>query len=188
VSVRTFLALDVPSEVRERVGELQERLRRAESNLRVVRPPNMHLTVKFIGDWDESRLANLCRAAAVAAARVPPFETAFGSIDVFPHIRRPRVIVVPCTSRPAGSLEDLHSELERELAPLGVRPDGRPFKPHLTVARVKGRVGEGFSDLIDELRGFTGGDGEGRDLTTYLSDLRPGGPVYTRAGSAPLGG
>jgi 2'-5' RNA ligase len=186
--VRTFIALHVPEEVREEMIPLQERLGHVAENLRMVAPANMHLTLKFVGDWEENRLGDLCEGARRAASRVNPFRLLFGGVDVFPHIRRPRVVILKCASQPPSALSDLHSELEGELAPLGVKPEGRVFRPHLTIARVKGRGGRGLADLVLHLGGFEAGTGEAAELGVFLSDLTPRGPVYSRVGAARLGG
>ncbi|MHC4601289.1 MAG: RNA 2',3'-cyclic phosphodiesterase [Planctomycetota bacterium] len=185
---RTFLALGVPDEVRDEMAALQDRLRRVEPNLRIVAPRNMHLTVKFVGEWGEDRLAELCAAARRAAAKVKPFPLLFRGVDAFPHVRRPRVIVLHCESAPDGALGELHRALEGELAGVGIRPEGRPFKPHLTVARVKGRAGKDLAAGLRSLSGFLGGEGEAEALGVFLSELTPGGPIYTKADLAPLGG
>jgi 2'-5' RNA ligase len=183
---RTFVAVEIPSDIREAIGRVQERLK--GSGLRLVDAGNLHLTVKFIGDWDEGALADLCAAVGRAAATVAPFEYTLGGIGAFPNLSRPHVVFLGGSDRPEGSFRRLHEAVETELEALGIRPEGRGFKPHLTLARVKAdRAPADLGDTLRRFADFEAGTADASELAVVLSDLTRDGPVYTRAGTLPLG-
>jgi len=186
--LRTFVALNIPEEVREEVEPVQKRLSASGTPLRAVSPANMHVTLKFIGDWEENRLMEVCEAVARGASSVEPFELRFRGIGAFPHLRKPRVVTLACESDPPDALQRLHAALERELEALGIPNDGRVFRPHITLARVKGAPGPDLRDAILQFGTFEAGSGRLDEVVVYLSEPAPGGPVYTRVGAAPVGG
>lgn len=95
----------------------------------------LHLTLKFLGDADEERVARLVRAANNVAARHRPFELTLGGVGAFPNFRRPRVVWLGMESEPR--LELLHHDVEVAAADVGYELEGRPFRPHVTLARVR---------------------------------------------------
>ncbi|MDI7277312.1 MAG: RNA 2',3'-cyclic phosphodiesterase, partial [Anaerolineae bacterium] len=135
--VRTFVAIELDVDLRTTLGELQGRLRRAPlARLgRWVAPEGIHLTLKFLGNVPAGRVPELGEALRRACARIAPFEIAIAGLGCFPSYQRPRVLWVG-VEEPTGSLERLYSAVERELERVGFRPEGRPFTPHLTLARV----------------------------------------------------
>ncbi|MHC5038226.1 MAG: RNA 2',3'-cyclic phosphodiesterase [Planctomycetota bacterium] len=185
---RTFIALDIPKEVRAEVATVQKRLARTGAKLRMVDPGKMHLTLKFIGEWEENRLAELCEAAERAASASPPFPIHYAGIGAFPGLRKPRVIYLAGEGDPPQALSVLHGALEQELEGLGIPRESRIFRPHITLARVKGPPGRELADTVSRFSSFAAGEGVAEEVIVFLSELRPGGPLYTRVGGAPLGG
>jgi RNA 2',3'-cyclic 3'-phosphodiesterase len=183
---RTFVAIELPEGVKKDIENVQKRL--SGPGLRMVDPGNLHLTIKFIGDWEEGALADLCAAVGRAAASVPAFGFTLGGVGAFPNASRPHVVYISCSDDPPGSFRALHEAVETELLPLGIRREGRVFKPHLTLARVKeGRDRPDLEDALHRFADYEGGGAEASELAVVLSDLTSGGPIYTRAGTLPLG-
>jgi len=139
--VRLFLAINPDAEVKTRIDEAMEPLRGAAPALRWVAADRLHLTVKFFGEQPNSIVSALSRAVDRAVARHGDAPLAFGGVGAFPNFRRARVVWLGVEPHPR--LELLHHDIEEACAALGFEPDGRPFRPHLTVARVPdGTTGE----------------------------------------------
>jgi len=114
-------------------------LRAAEPELAWVHEEKLHLTMKFLGDVDDAGVARLARAADAVAARHRPFEMTLGGVGAFPNFRRARVVWMGVESEPR--LELLHHDLEIACAEAGFEVEGRPFRPHITLARVRTPLG-----------------------------------------------
>lgn len=130
--VRTFVAIDLSEEIRERARESQEILRRSEGRLAIVDPANLHITVKFLGEVDPALIEPIVEA--LRTVRADPFEMTVGHAVCNPP-RRPRVVW--CDVADAGESAALARQVDDLLAPLGFSREKRPFRPHVTLARVK---------------------------------------------------
>jgi 2'-5' RNA ligase len=124
-------------------AEVREAVRGAIASFPVRRPPwrwiepgNFHLTVKFLGEVDERIVPLLHEAAAAVAARTAPFRLRFGRFGAFPSLTRPRVIFFEI-SEGAERLASLAAEVEEAMEALDFKRERRPFRAHLTLARIK---------------------------------------------------
>jgi 2'-5' RNA ligase len=188
--VRLFVAVEIDAAVLARLGDLSETLqRRASEQSRDARitwvpPERMHLTVRFIGEADDSR------AAAIADALTPRvgtevFDVRIGGIGVFPLRGAPRVIWAGIEA----GLEELHQlehEVTARLAACGVPPEDREYRPHLSLARVREAGGLRSRALLDGLAG-TLGTTRVEAITLFQSKLSPKGPTYMPLQRTPLG-
>ncbi len=130
--VRTFVAIDLPEDIRERARESQEILKRSSGRLAIVDPANLHLTVKFLGEIDPAQVDPVVEA--LRAVRADPFSLTVGYPVCNPP-RKPRVIW--CDVTDGGESAALARQVDDLLAPLGFPRETRPFRPHVTLARVK---------------------------------------------------
>lgn len=132
--MRLFLALNLDPEVRRRIHAATHALRAATPDARWVDESKLHLTLKFLGEQPETLVAPLSAALDQAAARSHELDLQFGAIGAFPNFRRPRVVWVGVAPDP--KLELLHHDIEVACEGLGLGVEGRPFRPHVTLARV----------------------------------------------------
>jgi len=131
--VRLFVALNLPDAVRRALWTAAAPVRELGLPVKWVRPEGIHVTLKFLGEVPDAREPEL-RAAlgrAVSGGRALPLVV--GGFGAFPGFERPRVIWAGIDPDPA--LELLQHRVEQEFGPLGFPPDGRPFRPHLTLGR-----------------------------------------------------
>jgi 2'-5' RNA ligase len=135
-TIRTFISVHIPGAVREAIGSWMGRLRPIGEDVKWVRCENLHLTLKFLGDVEESRVAAVGSAVEKAVSSRPPFNLALGGTGAFPNVRRPSVlwIGVPLGAEPMVALA---AGIESELAGLGFDREKRPFSAHLTLGRVR---------------------------------------------------
>jgi len=134
-ALRLFFAVAIPEEIKARIATLCA-AREIEAPARWVRPGGYHLTLRFLGETLEDRLPGLTEALQASAGQVGPFGVSFASAGAFPNKKRARVLWLGIQEG-AEALCFLANGLEGELAALGFSPEKRPFKPHLTVGRLK---------------------------------------------------
>jgi 2'-5' RNA ligase len=186
-TIRAFLALDPPEEILREIGRIQDRLRkRIHGDLRWVRPEGIHLTLKFFGDLPENAVVNISAVVGRAAAAVGSFELAICGTGVFPDPHRPRVVWMGMTGDVAR-LVTFQQGLERTLRGIGIPPEERPFRPHLTLGRIKSSKGlTGLAEALEKGRAVTAGRFTASGLGLFQSDLTPRGAVYTRLAVYPF--
>jgi 2'-5' RNA ligase len=144
-----------------------------------VHPENIHLTLKFFGNIEESRVEPILQAIGGPIQATSPFLIKVQGMGAFPHSKNPRVIWVGLVDR-EGVLITFQKELEGTLAKIGFEPEGRPFQPHLTIGRV--RTSRGKNDLIAKMekhREEEFGSIEAEEVGFFRSELKPTGPIYT---------
>ncbi len=175
--MRLFTAIDLPSTVLDTLEGLLERLK-PTARLKWSPRQNLHITTKFIGEWPETRRAEL-EAALRDLGRFEPIPIALRGLGFFPNSHAPRVFWVGVEAGPA--LAELARRTDAALARLGVPAETRPFSPHLTLARIKEPVPLGpLRQAIAKLESVEFGQFEADRFYLYLSELRPTGSVYTK--------
>lgn len=177
--LRTFIAIELPMAVSRELAAIQQRLRDHGLKLRWVKPGNIHLTLKFLGDIMPADVQDIGSAMHAAAQATPPFDVTVQGLGVFPGILRPKVLWSGLGGAPER-LVCLHSSLEDALAERGIAREKRPYKGHLTLARIKG--------ALDSRRLVSAIEAEGMfeplplavsELVLFQSRLQPTGAVYT---------
>jgi 2'-5' RNA ligase len=187
--IRTFLALDPPEEILREIGRVQNRLQRVvHGDLRWVRPEAIHLTLKFFGDIPESAVADIAAVVEKAAVREVPFSFAIGGAGVFPDQRRPRVLWLGM-SGDVPRLLSFQQGLEGELGMVGFPGEERPFRPHLTLARIKSsRDLAGLEKALEKGEGYAAGEFTAPGIGLIRSELTPRGAIYTKLKWFPFAG
>jgi 2'-5' RNA ligase len=185
--VRLFVAADIPPDVRERLDRCRTRLRDLPLPMRWSRPEGIHLTMFFLGEAPEGRLAEIEGAIDPVAAATAPFELEAHGVLTFPGHGRPRVVVFGLRGD-VQAAATLKMRLDRALAAVGFTPDDRPFHPHLTLGRTReGRAGDWRPHLALEEEADGGRFTVGA-LVLYQSLLGPGGSQYRPIRTFPFRG
>ncbi|WAC04400.1 MAG: RNA 2',3'-cyclic phosphodiesterase [Methanoregula sp.] len=170
--VRTFIALELSDEVRARLGEAQEVLKRCNARMTWVDQKNIHITVKFLGEVDIKKIPDIKSALKSVSFRSFPIKT--GTITTNnPH----RPFTVWCTIEDEGLCTQLLDLVERSLAPLGFAREKRKFTPHATVARVR-TFDPSLFNAIKSLSSKIYGNCTINGMRLKSSTLTPNGPVY----------
>ncbi|BAJ62901.1 RNA 2',3'-cyclic phosphodiesterase [Anaerolinea thermophila] len=188
-AIRAFIAIDLPEDLRHKLGEIMDSLKKKTPRaVRWVPPQNIHLTLKFLGNVSPNNLNTLTQMLRQEALRHSPMQFSVGSLGAFPSKQRPRVIWVGVHAPPA--LMDLQRCVDQETAVLGYPVEEREYSPHLTLGRVSQNVTAlELRQIADALFDTHVGDlGVVRvtEIRLYRSDLQPGGSVYTPLFTAPL--
>jgi 2'-5' RNA ligase len=184
-SARVFLAVSLPIRIIEEVGQLQSKLREAAAGakmkVRWVPPPNMHVTLKFLGEIPEEAVQAIRDELGSRLAERAPVHLEVREVGAFPNASRPRVLWVGVESA-NKALEHLAGEIDGCLEELGFPREKRPFHPHLTLGRVK----HGAANVLEEHKELSFGECTIHEVVLYKSTLRRSGAEYTALARFPL--
>lgn len=186
MTLRLFLALDLPEEHRAEIGRRAARLKGELPPARWVPPENLHLTLAFLGATEEETVPGLLAAVVPAFAGGGPLELRVTGAGTFPPGRPARVAWVGLDGG-AGLLDLQRRVAEAAIHRLGLEPERRPFHPHATLARPRRPWNRRASEAL--ARAFEGGVGEPFPVTEgvlYRSELSPRGARYTAVERFPL--
>ena len=177
---RIFCAVELPGEVKSRVAEHIKRLRSEFPHARASweKPEKLHLTLKFLGEIEPSRVEDLSGAASHAAARVGPFPLTIAGPGAFPPHGQPRVLWLGLEDA-SGRLAALQRSLEDACAAARFPREQRPFKPHLTLARLRSPRGARELAAAHRASQFEPQTFSVSELVVMRSELGPGGSRYT---------
>lgn len=176
--IRTFVCIEIPQSIKDRIGELQNELRKTGASVSWTRPSNIHLTLKFLGGVPALRIANVSRAVERAASAISPFEIEVAGSGCFPSVRNPRVLWIGLSNVP-DTMNELYSNIESQLEREGFAREKRKLSPHLTIGRI--RVPGTGAAVAEQLiaRGFEAERFMATEVIVMRSDLKPTGSVYT---------
>ncbi len=141
---RLFTGLEIPPDV----GHALSSLRGGLPGARWIDPLNYHLTLRFIGDVDDSIAQDV--ALMLCRVRRDAFDLRFDGLTSFGG-RKPRAVVAAVT--PVQELLDVQAEQERLMQRIGLEPEGRKYTPHVTLARLRESSSRDVADYL-AARGF----------------------------------
>jgi len=184
--VRLFVAVNLPSHIREAVWDGAAPLRDEGLPVRWVKAASLHLTLKFLGEVDPARETDVMRSLDTAVRGASTFRLAITGFGAFPNARRARVIWVGFD--PVPELELVQNRVEEEMQRIGFPLEGRPFRPHMTIGRVKRDARpsnlRGLDSLLERLQFSSETVVHSVDL--MQSELMRSGASYTRRHAAVL--
>lgn len=181
--MRLFIAVDFPSEVLNKIDEITAffKSQLAGKHLKWVSTDNLHLTIKFIGDFPDENLDPLKEQLTNTLANQAEFSISIQGLGIFPHPKNPRVVWLGIDG--SEPLVEIHNNLELNLKPLGIPTENRGYDPHLTIARVKRQTDTETAKLIgatfSQFKVGSLGTATIDKVCLYQSKLTPKGPVYT---------
>lgn len=168
--MRAFIAIEIPFDIRDKAVALQDEL--PSDGIKPVEKKNIHITLRFLGDIDERKAAEI--KDAISTIRFEPFAANCLGVGVFPNEDYIRIVLMGVES--SGNLEKIAEELNDKLAGIGFAKE--KFASHLTIARVKkkldlkGFLSEHKNDFFGEFRISP------TDVKLKKSQLTPRGPIY----------
>ena len=183
--IRAFIALELSDEARAVLAAVSEALAQevTAGAVKWVQPERMHLTLRFLGNTALERVDDVAAALDGVAARHEPFGLTLDALGCFPYERKPRVIWVGVQGDIARA-EALQASLDDALQGLGWEPEGKPFRPHVTLGRVKEQQakirlpwGNGVAPARTQIS----------DVVLFESQLRRDGPRYIARHTSRLG-
>lgn len=187
--MRTFFALDLEPDVRNGIESARRVLGPLPGKINWVAPENLHVTMNFVGEVDDQRIPELCTIAERTAAAMPFSDIRFtnGPLVCIPPRGYLRMIWSNVTD-PAGRMAELYEALRKPIRAFGGKADNRPFRGHVTVARIKTtRRPDAIRKAVDNLRAKQFGTVRAEHLVLYASELKKTGPVYAPLATARIG-
>ena len=179
-SARLFIAIDLPAAHRTALVALGVPTR----GLAWAPPEQLHLTLRFLGDVDETHVADL--TAALARVRVEPFVLPVEGLGTFPP-RGPAQVLWAGVGHGHPRLFQLRQQIDDALLALGLPVDLRLFHPHVTLARVKRDASPAaVAQFLKQHRDFAAAPLRAEAFNLYASELHPAGAVHTLRQSFPL--
>ncbi len=177
-TIRSFIAFDIDSDsILKRITNVQNLLNKTGADLKLVKPKNVHITMRFLGNITPNMVEKIFEE--MKKVQFTPFDVKICGIGAFPHLRYPRVLWVGITEG-ADQLRNIFNQLEPRLRSLGFAPDPKGFSPHLTIARVKsGRNKADLVKSVTENTNYEFGIVRADCLRLKRSDLTPKGPIYS---------
>lgn len=174
--MRLFVGIRIPGDIAEKICGLTAKLAKKVKEAKTVKPENLHITLKFLGEVEEEQLAGVGDVLGGAARNFKPFDITIGGVGGFPEGKKIRVLWVGADS--GGRLRLLNREIENKIEALGFSPDRR-FKEHITIARFKTTpclaVIDGLkASHIETIFGVMRAD----HIELIKSTLTSAGPVY----------
>ena len=186
--IRSFLAIELPKPILGKIEEVQGDLRSTHADVRWVSPEKIHVTLKFFGNIEESRIDLIFKSIEEPMRDALPFSVRVRGAGAFPSLKNPRVIWMGLADG-KEMLISLQKQIEDRLEKIGFEPEDRPFQPHLTLGRMKSSRGK--EELVRRMEKYTEeefGAFQVERVVLFKSDLRPSGPVYTLLRELRLGG
>jgi 2'-5' RNA ligase len=181
--VRSFIAIELPDEVRERLSRLKKELERGEHKfVKWVNPGGIHLTLKFLGNIPSKQVTEITEAIKEASQGISPFHLEISGLGAFPNLRQARVFWVGIGGE-VDKLSKLQQNIDSALATLGFAKEERSFMAHLTLARIRQGASpqerRNFGELIDSVIFEDKYHIKVETISLMKSQLTPAGAIYT---------
>ena len=178
MTIRCFLAFPISGKLKEKFKHILHELQDTRADVKWVKSENIHLTLKFLGDIEESKLENISSVVRDCCRGFGPVTPYLTELGAFPDMHHPKIWWGALDDSKKG-IEGIVEVLERELAKLGIAKEDHPFKPHITIGRM--RSSAKLKDVIHVIRQITFEDTTEEifdKIVLYKSTLTPQGPIY----------
>jgi len=192
MTIRTFTAINLNLETIRNISRFQEELRgdlkTTGYKISWVAPANIHITLKFLGDVDETLPDAVAGALADPLRKIPAFNVSLRGIGVFPNPNRPRILWAGVED-PEASIKTLYLEMEKIISGMGFLPEKKDFSPHATIGRIRKGPSGAIEEFINRNNERSFGETFVTEVIIYRSTLTPKGAEYNvirriRLGSA----
>jgi 2'-5' RNA ligase len=185
--VRAFIAIEIPDVVKAKLMALSEELRQCGVKASWVKPENMHLTLRFLGEVSDAQVNELRVRLRQCCVDTPSLDLSMKGVGVFPNPNRPRVLWAGVEAGDAVSLRQLQSQVEKAVRAVGLAPNNKAFHPHITLGRLsESRPSEPLLAALNRAEIFAGDDFHVGSVALFSSVLDKKGAVHTRIGTFTL--
>jgi len=184
--IRSFIAINIPQEIKTKIAEIQRKLKETRADVKWVNPEGIHLTLKFLADIEKSQVKEILSAIKTASEGVKSFSLEIASVGAFPKVEYPRVLWIGINDE-TNTLKPLWQRTEENLSKLGFDKEERDFNPHLTLGRVKSLKGkEKLISLMLQSKDLSIGRFDVKRISLMQSVLKPDGAEYSEIGKVEL--
>lgn len=185
--IRTFVAVEIPAELKRDADKLIISLKNYSESVRWVKAANLHFTLRFLGDIDQKAAPELEQKFRASLGDLRPFPLKLAGLGCFPNLRKPRVVWIGADGD-LDKLKELATRVESACVDAGLGRGDKPFSAHLTIGRIK--YPQGLEKLMARLpeEQFESGEFQVSEVVIFKSDLSPRGPTYTALARVKVGG
>jgi RNA 2',3'-cyclic 3'-phosphodiesterase len=184
--MRLFIAIELPDSIKQGIAKVQEDLRKTGANAGWTRPEGIHLTLKFLGEVQETKVQEIMASLNGAVKGSGALNLEVAGTGAFPNSKAPRVLWIGV----AGDIEKLaalQAAIEDAMEKAGFEREARRFSPHLTLARIKfPKPRDNWQQFIEGIKDVTLGGFEAGRVSLMKSELKREGAVYTEMGRVEL--
>ncbi len=188
--MRLFIALPLPEKAEQFLGYIIDDLKQKRGKVKWVSSKNIHLTMKFLGNTEKSKIEDIKSAIKKTASKHSQINSTINKINGFPNLNRPRVIWAGLDNNEncLDKLENIASDIDDEMSQLGFEKENKKFKSHLTLGRVKDNKNIGELTKYLETYRINPQSVLFDKIVLFKSTLTPQGAIYERLYQADLGG
>jgi len=180
---RGFIAIDIGAS--SKLIQLENEINKTGANVKLVEPKNIHITLKFLGDTDESLIDEIETIMKNAVEDIAPFNIQLKGTGVFPNQNYIKVVWIGIDK--GEQIGDIARKIDESLSKLGFEKEKRGFSSHLTIAREKKKKNkEQLVKIIEKYNELEFADIKVDSITLKKSELTPQGPIYTTLKEIPL--
>ena len=177
-TIRTFIAVPLSAEICQAIGQIENNLKKLDCNIKWVRPQNVHLTLKFLGDIKPKRIDVLKETFEDLFRNAGSIKIELTQLGAFPNIEHPRILWVGLKDD-EQRIARLASMLEEGLGAIGFKKEEKPFSPHITFGRIRSpRNLNLLSEAISDYSLPINLKQTAQNITLYESILTPKEPIY----------
>jgi len=181
--MRAFISVDIGA--LPGIVTILDELKNTNADLKIVKPENVHLTLKFLGEIDEKMVDRIAGVMEKSVKDVPPFRIKFRGVGVFPSMDYMRVVWIGL--KDAEKLGIIAEQLENGLAAFGFKKEKRRFSPHVTVGRVKSPKNKNMlQNFLKENASKEFGEINVKSIKLKKSVLTSKGPEYSTVKEVPF--
>lgn len=184
-TVRLFIAIEIPSEIRSGIGAVIRELKAANADVKWEQTDKLHITLKFLGEAGERLVPDIFSALESVGREYHPFTIRYEALGCFPARREPRIIWIG-VEEDGSVLQQLVHSTDESMRSFGFEKEERKFHAHVTIGRVKSR--RNIRDLLSRMESITFESQPTTisELALVKSELKPSGSVYTILHRIPL--
>lgn len=173
---RGFIAIDIDAV--SKIIEFEEEIKRIGTNIKLVEPKNIHITLKFLGDTSEDKIEEIKKVIKDSVEKIKPFKIVLEGTGVFPNQNYIKVIWVGIKG--VDQVRIIADTIDEKLSRLGFGKEKRSFSAHLTVGRIKSAKNKDkILQTIEKYKDFEFAEFEVKSIKLKKSELAPKGPIYT---------
>jgi len=174
---RLFIAINIPESIKNNIYDFTTALLKEEKYIKIVSAPNIHITLKFLGNININKIKKIEKAINNTADVFKKFEyQIMGKINAFPNLKSARVVFLE-VGYGSKQISEIYNELENNLSKIKIRKEKRKFFTHITIARIKNK--KNIEWLINNHKIDTADQLSCSSITLFESQLKPHGAEYT---------
>lgn len=182
LNMRAFIAIDLPFNIKNKIRQIQTRLKSTEISAKWIKPENIHLTLKFLGNIEENQINEIKNIIKETTYISKPFQVSFNNFGFFPNPKKPKVFFISLTDE--STLKKFTNILEEKLEKLGFKKEKR-FEAHITLARIKNITN--ITNLVKEINNISFKKSFSiNEIILFRSTLTQSGPIYAKVFSSSL--